>query len=487
MHSNNQKQQLQPVPANEFGKIPPQVVELEEDVLGALMIENNAIDSVIDILKPEMFYKSANQKVYEAIIELYRNGNPIDMHTVTEQLRKNGTLEEVGGPYYITFLTTRISTSAHIVFHSLIIQQKYQAREIIRMTGEIQAQAFDETKDIADVFSELELGLTEIRLDTSTGVKNMNEVVDMTRDYLIELRKANEQGKRAFVRTPVTELDALLKGGFKNKKLIVVGARPGVGKTQFILETIKKLDYDKHALFFNLEMDAIELCIRLLLEEEAIDDYSVETGTYTNEELQLIDSKLQEIEMMNVSIVDDEYDIHGIISKCRKEKRNNANLSVIFIDYLQLIETDIKFQNKNYEVGYFSRKLKQLSKELNLPIILLSQLNREAKGEPTLEQLRDSGSIEQDADVVILIDRPIMRGVENDINDNTSWEQAGQYILAKNRQGRIGKVKFSHDKRYKRIFSFRDISTLNEFKNFEREVPPTWKQNTKFGTKDLPF
>lgn len=473
----SKKENISPIPANEYGKLPPQALELEEDVLGAIMVEKNLLLEVSEIINPNDFYKIAHQKIFEAILELYREQNPIDMHTVTEQCRKNGTLEEIGGAYYITLLTSRVSSGAHAEYHSAIIKQKSIARELIRFTSEFQAKAFDDKEDIDTILDEAEKQFTEIRMDgSSRGIQDMKTTVDNTRKYLLELRRLNENGNTSFLRTPVKELNEKLKGGFKNKKLVIVGARPRMGKTQFILETAKKNSDNGYLALFNLEMDAVELAIRLLLEEDAIDDYSVEAGTFTNDQLKLIDKKLIEIEKMNMFIVDDEYNLHSIISKCRKLKREHPNLKGVFIDYLQLIETGLKFQTRDIEVGYITRKLKQLAKDLDLPIILLAQLNRDAKNEPTLENLRESGNIEQDADIVILIDRPILRDIDFDKDDNTSWEDAGQFIVAKHRQGSVGKVKFSHDKRFKRMFSYVNVF---DYSSLNQQSVPKWRTEGK--------
>lgn len=447
-------------PMDDIGKIPPQAIDVENAVIGALMIEREAFQEISEILTPECFYKPANSLIFRAIRTLYINQQPIDMLTITEQLRRDGVLEEVGGAYNIALLSSSVNSAAHLEHHARILLQKNIARELIKFSSEISVNAYDESKDVTDILAEVEQRLTEIKMDKlSRGIMSIKDVVYVARERLIELRQEREAGRKGYIPTPIKELDRVLKGGFKNKKLIIVGARPRQGKTQFILETAKKVSEtsNNEVLLFNLEMDAEELCFRLLFEEETIDDYAVETGTFTNDELLAIETKLLQIAEMKLKIVDDEYSLMNIISKCRKEKRENPDLSAVFIDYLQLIETNMRFQTRDLEVGYITRKLKQLAKELDLPIVLLAQLNRDAKGEPALEHLRESGNIEQDADVVILLDRPTLRGVEYDPDTGHSWKQAGQFIVAKHRQGVTTKVKFSHDKRFKRMFSYANI------------------------------
>jgi len=442
---------------HDFGKLLPQAPELEEAVLGAIMIEKEAISKIN--LIAEDFYIPKNQTVFKTVQSLANQQKPIDMHTVVEQLRKNGTIDDIGGAYYITLLTAKVSSAAHLEYHALILKQKSTARKLIQMAYSVQSMAFDETVDIADAIELAEREFTAISAETTEAeCFDMQEALTETLDYMAQLQVRREKGENTAISTGLQQLNNALNGGWQAPDLIILGGRPSMGKTQLAVHFAKNAGLQgDECLFVSIEMTKIQLIIRMITENEGIDFYRLKTGQLSREEWQLVNEKVGELERLNLSIADSHNvrNLNTIKSLARRQKRK-GDLKLLIIDYLQLIETNMKFGTRDLEIGYITRNLKSLAKELNIPIILLAQLNRPTKGAkveiPRLHDLRESGNIEQDADVVIFPHRPTYYDKEAH-DDNGSWENKGFLVIAKHREGaKDDYVMFYHDERFKKIW-----------------------------------
>lgn len=453
----------QPIPANEFGKLPPQAPELEELVLGAVMLEKEAIERIE--LVPEDFYKPAHQKLYSAVLRLKNSHSPIDMFTVTEELRRSGEIDEVGGPYYITILTTKVSSAAHIEYHADIIKQKSIARRLIQMASDIQSMAFDDGVDVADVIDFAEQQFSEISVQNAVSdYSSMPESIKETVDYLVERQLKQERGESVGIPTGLHALDRALNGGWSAPDLIVIGGRPSMGKTQFAVSFAKAAGASGNdTLFLSLEMTKIQLVMRMINEQDGISFYNMKNGRLSREEWELINKKIGELEKLNVNIADSvnvRY-LHSIKSLARKLHRQ-GRLKLLIIDYLGYIRTNMKFGMRVQEVGFITSELKALAKELNIPIILLSQLSRPIKGQqvqkPELSDLRESGDIEQDADIVIFPHRPSYYDSSAVDERGLSWNNRGVLYMGKHREGmKNEKIFFQHDDRFKKIWDDGEI------------------------------
>lgn len=453
-----QKNQTTTLTKDEYGKLPPQAPELEEIVLAALIVEKDAIEKIeLDTID---FYKPVHQIIYSAILRLRDNHNPIDMFTVVDELRKMNEIDNVGGAYFITMLSMKVVSASNIQYHASIIKQKSIARKLIQMSSEIQSMAYNEESDVADVLEFIEQNFTNISTgSTHTDASDIATSLNETLEYMQKLQFEAQNGRPAAIPTGLNELDLQLNGGWKAPDLIVLGGRPSMGKTQFAVH------FAKHAteagyptLFISIEMTKIQLIIRMLTENEAIDFYRIKTGQLSNEEWIEVDKMVKKISELDLFIADD-YKIrylNNIKSLARKMARK-GELKLLIVDYLGLIKTNSKFGTRDLEIGYITGELKNLCKELNIPTIILAQLNRAEKGakvrKPQLQDLRESGNIEQDADIVIFPHRPYYYDSEAIDSEGQSWENRGELIIGKHREGEINAVvKFKHDKSFKKIF-----------------------------------
>lgn len=457
---NNKKQAINaPVAANEYGKLPPQAPELEEAVLGAIMLEADAYSMVSDILKPECFYKIAHQKIYEAIQNLAIHQEPVDMHTVTEQLRKNGTIDDVGGPYYITLLTARVNSAAHLEYHSRIIVQKFLARELIRISSDIQTKAFDDKTDVDDLMQDAEGMLFEVsQRNLKKDATQINPVIEEARHRM--MLAASKQGASG-VPSGFHALDKITSG-WQRSDLIIIAARPAMGKTAFILSMAKNIavDYNIPVAVFSLEMSNVQLVNRLIMNVCQLEGEKIKNGQLDQYEwekfdkdiTQLLDAKLYIDDTPSLSIFE-------LRSKARRLVREH-NVQMLVIDYLQLMNASgMSFGSREQEVSIISRSLKGLAKELDIPIIALSQLNRGVEGRsglegkrPQLSDLRESGAIEQDADMVCFIHRPEYYKLTVD-SDGNSLLGIAEIIIAKHRNGATGDVQLKFKNTYAKFMN----------------------------------
>jgi replicative DNA helicase len=434
-----------------YGKVPPQAKDLEEAVLGAVMLEKNAFDAVIEILKPECFYVDANQLIYKAMQGLAQKNQPIDILTVVEELRSREELEMVGGAYYVTKLTNTVVSSANIEAHSRIILQKFIQRELIRISGEIIGDAYEDSTDVFDLLDDAESKLFEItnnhlrkNFDTidSVLVKTIQRIEDMRH------RQEDVTG----VPSGYASLDRVTYG-WQNTDLIILAARPSVGKTAFALNLARNAALHPTkptpVAFFSLEMSAGQLVQRILSAESEIWLEKISRGKMEEHEMkQLYARGIQKLAQAPIFIDDTPaLNIFELRAKCRRLK-NKHNIGFVIIDYLQLMSGtgENRQGNREQEISNISRNLKSLAKELSIPIIALSQLSRavetrkEGSKIPQLSDLRESGAIEQDADMVMFLYRPEYY----DINANEMGESnKGETIvrIAKHRNGSLETIK----------------------------------------------
>lgn len=490
-----QYQQKPQITTSEFGKLPPQSIEIEEAVLGAIISEKEAINKIS--LQPNDFYKHQHTLIFTAITNLHLRQDPIDILTLVEELRKMGVLEDIGGAYSIAMLSSKVSSAAHIEHHSLVIKQKSIARKLISLSSEVQTMAYSSETDVSDIIEYVEKTFTDISNgQTETEVFDIEASLKSVVDYMQELQANANSGISTGVNTGLNELNKHLNGGFSAPDLVIIGGRPSMGKTQISVNFAKNASSDdNHCLFCSLEMTKIQLILRMITEHEGIDFYKIKTGRLSNEEWVLVDEMISKIIKLNLFIADDKNIVflHNIKSIARKMKRQ-GKLNELIIDYLQLIQTGMKFATRDLEVGYITRELKNLAKELNIPIILLAQLNRPIKGavvkSPTLEDLRESGNIEQDADVVIFIHRPCYYNSEALDENGGSWKNRGQLIIAKNREGeRNARVVFKHDEHFKKIW---DEFGINHSSYTQTAAPninfyETNNSSSNISEEDVPF
>lgn len=430
-----------------LGKIPPQATDLEEAVLGALMLERDALTDVIDILKVESFYKEAHQRIYGAITQLFANSEPIDLLTVKNQLVTTGELEIAGGVQYLAELTQRVNSAANIEFHARIVVEHSLKRQLITVSSEIQKMAYEDTTDVFMLLDKIEQEL--FRISEANIRKNYSDMGQIMRSALLELElKKNQKEGLTGVPTGFTALDRVTSG-FQKTELIIIAARPGMGKTALILSACRNaaVDHGQAVAFFSLEMSSVQLVNRLISAEAELESDKLRKGNLAPHEWAQLHAKIGKL--TNAPIFIDDTPALSILELRAKARRLKAqhDIQIIVIDYLQLMSGDSGGKgtgNREQEIANISRSLKQLAKELNVPVIALSQLSRavETRGgdkKPQLSDLRESGSIEQDADMVMFIYRPDYYGITQDEAGN-SVAGIGELIIAKNRAGSLDTV-----------------------------------------------
>lgn len=486
------------------GKMPPQALGFERAVLGALMIDRDSITNVVDTLRPEMFYREQHQAIYEAIFTLFRKDEPIDLLTVSDQLRSEKKLEFVGGSSYLAGLTNSVASAANVEYHARVVMERYVLRQLITICGDITKQAFDEPKDVMSVLDKAETELFNvIENNFSRESKELSAVVRKAVDDLEKLLKSDNKFKG--VPTGIRKLDEFI-GGWQNSDLIIIAARPGMGKTSFVLSIARNaaIDFGKSVALFSLEMSATQLVHRLFSIESGVDSEKIVKGNMNDAEWNQLMDKIQ-ILNSNRLIIDDtpQLSIFDLRAKCRRLK-HRYNIDMVIVDYLQLMQgnSDERGRNGNreQEISQISRSLKALAKDLDIPVIALSQLSRQVEqrgGEkrPMLSDLRESGSIEQDADQVMFIYRPEYYKIEN-FPDGTPAANRAEIIIEKNRHGGTGDVRVRFEKRYTKFCDDVDIddgmgaasaglAPNNQFVTFESNA--TQDMNGSPDSNEMPF
>ncbi len=435
--------QIIKVGTNEAGKLPPQAQELEDSVLGAIMIEKEAYGSVADLLRPEVFYKDQNRLVYEAIRALAAKDQPIDILSVVEKLKSQGTLDQAGGAVYLADLTRRVASTAHLRYHAQIVAQKATARDLIALAAQIEEKGFDETQDTDELMQEAEAGIFEI--SQRSQKRDVTQIDPVIEEAFKRMEKAaKNDGSISGIPSGFDALDKITSG-WQTPDLIIIAARPSMGKTAFVLSMAKNMAIDRKipVAIFSLEMSNVQLVNRLIMNVCEIEGEKIKTGKFTKEESRRLNTKINIMKGTPLYMDDTpSLSIFELRSKARKLVREH-DVKLIIIDYLQLMNAQgSSFGSREQEVAIISRNLKALAKELDIPIIALSQLNRGVEARqgidgktPQLSDLRESGAIEQDADMVCFIHRPEYYHLYNDEKTGKDLRGLAQIIIAKHRNG----------------------------------------------------
>ena len=431
------------VGTNEAGKLPPQAQELEDSVLGALMIEKDAYGSVADLLRPEVFYKDQNRLVYEAIRELSAKDQPVDMLSVGEKLRSLGTLEKAGGAVYLADLTRRVASTAHLRYHAEIIAKKATARDVIALAAQIEEMGFDETQDVDELMQTAEAGIFEI--SQRSQKRDVTQIDPVIEEAFKRMEKAAmNTGSISGIPSGFHALDKITSG-WQSPDLVIIAARPAMGKTAFVLSMAKHIAIDREipTAIFSLEMSNVQLVNRLFMDVCELEGDKIKTGKMSKEDSKRLNTKINIMKGKPLYLDDTpSLSIFELRSKARKLVREHK-VQIIIIDYLQLMNAQgSSFGSREQEVSIISRGLKGLAKELDIPIIALSQLNRGVEARqgvegktPQLADLRESGAIEQDADMVCFIHRPEYYHLYNDDKTGKDLRGLAQIIVAKHRNG----------------------------------------------------
>jgi replicative DNA helicase len=431
-----------------LGKLPPQAPDLEEAVLGALMIEKDALTSVVDILKPQSFYKDSHKEIYQAILDLFAESQPVDLLTVTQRLRSSGKLEVAGGPFYVATLTERVNSAANIEFHARIVAEQAIKRELISVASEILRDGYEDTTDALQLLDKAQQHLFNVsESNIRKSVADMRSLMQQAIKEL-EAKKDHKDGLTG-VPSGFTALDRVTSG-WQKSDLVIIAARPAMGKTAFVLSALRNaaVEFNMPAAIFSLEMSAVQLVNRLISAEAELESEKIKKGNLAAYEWEQLHVRIRRLEAAPIFIDDTPaLSILELRAKCRRLKQQH-DIQLIIIDYLQLMSGDLSNKggggNREQEIASISRALKNIAKELNVPVIALSQLSRavETRGgdkKPQLSDLRESGSIEQDADMVMFLYRPEYYGITEDEEGNPT-QGIGEVIIAKHRNGSLDTV-----------------------------------------------
>jgi replicative DNA helicase len=450
-----------------LGKLPPQALDLEEAVLGALMLEKNALNAVVEFLKPEHFYKEAHQEIYSAILTLFKASEPVDMRTVVHQLRKNAKLEliEGNGAYYIAELTSKVSSAANIEYHARVIIEMAIKRNLIEIASQIHHDAYEDTTDVFELLDKTEQSVFEI--SDSNLRKNYDNMRNLMARAIQELQllKDHKDGLTG-VPSGFTALDRMTSG-WQKSDLVIIAARPGMGKTAFVVSAMRNaaVDFKIPVAIFSLEMASIQLVNRMISAEAELEGEKIKRGNLADHEWTQLVHKTSRLSSAPVFIDDTPaLTILELRAKCRRLKAEHG-IQLIIIDYLQLMRGD-SAGNREQEIASISRALKGIAKELSVPVLALSQLSRsvETRGgdkKPQLADLRESGSIEQDADIVMFLYRPEYYKITVD-EEGLPTQGMGEVIIAKHRNGSTGSVKLKFIGKYTK---FADFDAPSSFDN----------------------
>lgn len=454
----------------ERGKIPPQAIDLEKVVLGALMIDGKGVDEVIDLLTPEVFYQKSHQYIFDAIDKLFKSGSPVDLLTVSAQLRKDEKSEAAGGDHYLVQLSQLVSSTAHIEFHARIIQQKFIQRSLIKLSTEIISDSYEESTDVFDLLDKAESKLYEV---TQGNIRKSTEsAMDLVKQAKQRIEDIANRDGLSGIPTGFTDLDRLTSG-WQPSDLIIIAARPGMGKTAFTLSMARNVAVGSNipVAFFSLEMSSVQLITRLISSETGLSSEKLRTGKLEPFEWEQLNVKVKDLERAPIFIDDTpSLSIFDLRAKCRRLASQHG-IKLIMIDYLQLMtaQTGAKGGNREQEISTISRNLKALAKELSVPVIALSQLSRavETRGgskRPLLSDLRESGAIEQDADIVSFIYRPEYYNLEEwDDDDRSPTANQAEFIVAKHRNGATDAIRLKFLGQFGKFDNLDDFSTPYEF------------------------
>ena len=467
-NTNRRQRRQQPIDGT-YGHLQPQALEVEKAVLGALMVDRDAYSMVSETLFPESFYEPRNQKIFAAIRTLNMNEKPVDVLTVTEELAREGELEDVGGPVYITDLSSHVASSAHVEYHAHIIAQKYIARQLISFSSNIETKAFDESVDVDELMQEAEGNLFELsQKNMKKDYTQIDPVITLAMDAIN--KAASQKDGLSGLPSGYYKLDDKTSG-WQASDLIILAGRPAMGKTSFALSMAKNIAIDQRQplAFFSLEMSNVQLVNRLISNVCEIAGSKIMNGQLDKMEWERLDKNITKMQGAPLYVDDTPgLSVFELRTKARRLVREHG-IKMIMIDYLQLMNANgMKFGSRQEEVSTISRSLKGLAKELNIPVLALSQLNRSVEQRdgiegkrPQLSDLRESGAIEQDADMVLFVHRPEYYHIYED-EKGRDLRGMAQIIIAKHRKGGIGDVLLTFKGEY--------TAFLNPEDNY---VPPT--------------
>ncbi|MFZ2907314.1 MAG: replicative DNA helicase [Cyclobacteriaceae bacterium] len=447
-----------------IGKLPPQALDLEEAVLGALMLEKSALNAVVEFLKPEHFYSEAHREIYNAIIQLFKSSEPVDMRTVVNELRKEGKIELVGGAYYIAELTSKVSSAANIEYHARVVIEMAIKRDLIQIASQVHQDAYEDTTDVFELLDKTEQSIFAI--SDSNLRKNYDNMRNLMYRAIQELQKLKEH-KDGLTGVPsgFTALDRMTSG-WQNSDLVIIAARPGMGKTAFVVSAMRNaaVDFKRPVAIFSLEMASVQLVNRMISAEAELEGEKIRKGQLADFEWQQLVHKTNRLSSAPIFIDDTPaLSILELRAKCRRLKAEH-NIQLVIVDYLQLMRGD-SAGNREQEIASISRALKGIAKELEVPVLALSQLSRgvETRGgdkRPQLSDLRESGSIEQDADIVMFLYRPEYYKISVD-EEGLPTQGMGEVIIAKHRNGSTGTVKLKFIGKYTKFADF-DAPMVND-------------------------
>ena len=429
-----------------LGKVPPQAQELEQAVLGALMLEKDALTDVVDVLRPDSFYNEKHNVIYKAILDLFTNYDPIDLLTVTNKLRQNGDLEMAGGAFYITQLTSKVNSASNIEYHARIVSEMSIKRELIKISGEIQQEAYEETSDVFDLLDKTQSSIFEVsEKNVRKNYEDMQTIM-LRAIKELEIRKDQDDGLTG-VPSGMAALDKITNG-WQPSDLVIIAARPAMGKTAFILSCVRNaaVDHGVPCAVFSLEMANVQLVNRLICAEAELESDKIRKGNLSDHEWVQLHTRIKKLTEAPIFIDDTPaLSILDLRAKCRRLKTQH-DIQMVVIDYLQLMTgggSNKGGGNREQEIAAISRALKGIAKELSVPVIALAQLSRAVESrpdkKPQLSDLRESGSIEQDADQVMFLYRPEYYGLTEDEEGNPT-QGVGFVLIGKNRHGSLEDV-----------------------------------------------
>jgi replicative DNA helicase len=436
-------------------KIPPQSIEVEQAVLGAMLLDKEAIGKAVEIIDKDSFYRDDHQKIFSAIVDLYDKNQPVDIITVSDELTKRKELDNLGGRVYLLELTEKIATTANIEYHANIILEKATLRKLIGTSTQIVSQCYDATLEVDDLLDRAEqeiFNISEKRI--KEGFVSIGDLLPHTFEAIEEYQKKG--GMVTGLSSSFIELDTLT-GGLQNSDLIVVASRPSMGKTAFCLSTAEHVAIEERVPvgIFSLEMTKSQLAQRMLCSRARFSTHKMRTGRISDHEYSNLAVAVGPLAESKI-FIDDTPNI-GILQMRAKARRLKAqhNVGLVIVDYLQLMQGPKRAESRQQEISMISRSLKGLAKELNVPVIAVSQLSRKVEDRggdkrPMLADLRESGAIEQDADVVIFVYRPEFYGIEK-FKDQAPTEGVAEIIVSKHRNGPTGNLRLTFIKDYARF------------------------------------
>jgi len=435
--------------------VPPHSIDAEISVLGSMMLNHRqAIAKVVEIIDENAFYSDIHKVIYEVLCQMFDKGTPVDLITLTEELKRKGKLEYVGGEYYLTEINLKTPSAANIESHALIVLEKYLKRQLIETSGQILVNAYDDTNDVLDEIDRAEAAIFKLAEKRfSKSYRKIDELVHEAYDIIQKL-SSRDHSQPSGVPSGIKKLDEML-GGFQNSDLIIIAARPSMGKTALGLSIASNaaLHYNVPLAFFSIEMAASQIVVRLLSGEAKINQQNIRTGQLNQNDHHKIVQALGRLQDAPI-VIDDSpmLNILELRAKCRRLKAEH-NIKLVIVDYLQLLHAP-KAESREREISIISSTLKQIAKELEIPVVALAQLNRSVDSRtdkrPMLSDLRESGSIEQDADVVMFVNRPEVYKLE-EFSDGQTTEGKGELIVGKQRNGPTGTVRVAFQKDYARF------------------------------------